>query len=286
MAADIMGTSTLVICRTDAESAKLITSDVDERDHPFLTGERTAEGFYRLKDGTEFERCVARGLAFAPYSDLLWMETSTPDLDQARRFAEAIRAEYPDQMLAYNCSPSFNWAANLDEADIARFQREIGAMGYKFQFVTLAGFHSLNHGMYELARGYKDRGMAATSSCRTPSSPARSTATPQPVTSARLAPATSTRCPSRSKAAPLRPPLSADRPRKHSSNPASPNCRRRPNKSQTVGRKHQPELKEEYMSNRYWVIGGEFETTAFDRVLDGTQRIMGPYGCREQAKQA
>ena len=161
LAADVMGVPTLIICRTDAESAKLITSDVDERDHPFLTGERTAEGFYRLKDGTSFERCVARGLAYAPYSDLLWMETSTPDLDQARRFAEAIRSEFPDQMLAYNCSPSFNWAANLDKDDIARFQREIGAMGYKFQFVTLAGFHSLNHGMFELARGYAQRGMAA-----------------------------------------------------------------------------------------------------------------------------
>ncbi len=161
LAADVMGTPTLVICRTDAESAKLITSDVDERDHPFLTGERTAEGFYRLKDGTSFERCVARGLAYAPYSDLLWMETSTPNLDQARQFAEAIRSEFPDQMLAYNCSPSFNWTANLDRDDIARFQREIGAMGYKFQFVTLAGFHSLNHGMFELARGYRERGMAA-----------------------------------------------------------------------------------------------------------------------------
>ena len=161
LAADVMGVPTLVICRTDAESAKLITSDVDERDHPFLTGERTAEGFYRLKDGTSFERCVARGLAYAPYSDLLWMETSTPNLDQARQFAEAIRSEFPDQMLAYNCSPSFNWSANLDKDDIARFQREIGAMGYKFQFVTLAGFHSLNHGMFQLARGYRERGMAA-----------------------------------------------------------------------------------------------------------------------------
>jgi isocitrate lyase len=161
LAADVMGVPTLIVCRTDAESAKLITTDVDERDRPFLTGERTAEGFYRLKDGTSFERCVVRGLAYAPYSDLLWMETSTPNLEQARRFAEAIRKEFPDQMLAYNCSPSFNWSANLDKDDIARFQREIGAMGYKFQFVTLAGFHSLNHGMFELARGYKERGMAA-----------------------------------------------------------------------------------------------------------------------------
>ena len=161
LAADVMGTPTLVICRTDAESAKLITSDFDERDRPFMTGERTAEGFYRLKEGSGFDHCVARGLSFAPYSDLLWMETSTPNLEQARKFAEAIRKEFPDQMLAYNCSPSFNWAANLDKDDIARFQREIGAMGYKFQFVTLAGFHSLNHGMFELARGYKARGMAA-----------------------------------------------------------------------------------------------------------------------------
>ncbi len=161
LAADVMGTSTLVICRTDAESAKLITSDFDERDRPFMTGERTAEGFYRLKEDSGFDHCVARGLSFAPYSDLLWMETSTPNLEQARRFAEAIRKEFPDQMLAYNCSPSFNWSANLDKDDIARFQREIGAMGYKFQFVTLAGFHSLNHGMFELARGYKERGMAA-----------------------------------------------------------------------------------------------------------------------------
>ena len=161
LAADVMGVPTLIVCRTDAESARLITTDVDERDRPFLTGERTAEGFYRLKDGTSFERCVARGLAYAPYSDLLWMETSTPNLDQARRFAEAIRGAFPDQMLAYNCSPSFNWSANLAKDDIARFQREIGAMGYKFQFVTLAGFHSLNHGMFELARGYKARGMAA-----------------------------------------------------------------------------------------------------------------------------
>jgi isocitrate lyase len=161
LAADVAGVPTLIVCRTDAESAKLITSDVDERDRPFITGERTAEGFYRLKEGTSFERCVARGLAYAPYSDLLWMETSTPNIEQARRFAEAIRREFPDRMLAYNCSPSFNWSANLDRDDIARFQREIGAMGYKFQFVTLAGFHSLNHGMFQLARGYKARGMAA-----------------------------------------------------------------------------------------------------------------------------
>ena len=161
LAADVSGVSTLVVARTDAESAKLITSDVDERDRPFLTGERTPEGFFRLKEGTSFERCVARGLAFAPYADLIWMETSKPDLTQARRFADAIRAEFPGKRLAYNCSPSFNWSANLPAEEIARFQRELGAMGYRYQFVTLAGFHSLNHSMFELARGYRDHGMAA-----------------------------------------------------------------------------------------------------------------------------
>lgn len=161
LAADVMGVPTLLLARTDAESAKLLTSDVDERDRPFITGERTAEGYYRHKEGLAFERCVARGLAYAPYADLLWMETSTPNLDQARRFADAIHAEFPGKMLAYNCSPSFNWSANLDRDDIARFQREIGAMGYKFQFVTLAGFHALNYGMFELATGYSERGMAA-----------------------------------------------------------------------------------------------------------------------------
>lgn len=161
LAADVEGVPTIIVARTDAESAKLITSDVDERDRPFLTGERTAEGFYQLKEGTSLERCIVRGLAYAPYADLIWMETSKPNLNQARAFAEAIRKRYPNQLLAYNCSPSFNWSANLDKDDIARFQREIGAMGYKYQFVTLAGFHSLNHGMYELARQYRDRGMAA-----------------------------------------------------------------------------------------------------------------------------
>lgn len=152
---------TILCARTDAESARLITSDIDERDHPFLTGERTPEGFFRLKEGTGVDHCIARGLAFAEHADLLWWETSKPNLDDARRFAEAIRAQYPNKLLAYNCSPSFNWEKNLDRDDIARFQREIGAMGYKFQFVTLAGFHQLNYGMFELARGYRDRGMAA-----------------------------------------------------------------------------------------------------------------------------
>ena len=160
LAADTMGVPTLILARTDAESARLITSDVDERDREFLTGERTPEGFWRLKDGTGFERCVARGLAYAEYADLLWMETSTPDLDQARRFAEAIRAEHPDKPLAYNCSPSFNWSAHLDVPAMERFQRELAAMGYRYQFVTLAGFHALNYGMFRLAGAYRDRGMA------------------------------------------------------------------------------------------------------------------------------
>jgi isocitrate lyase len=160
LAADVMGVPTLVIARTDAESAKLITSDIDERDRPFIeSSERTPEGFYRVKNGVD--ACIARGLAYAKYADLLWWETSHPDLDDARRFAEAIHAEYPNKLLAYNCSPSFNWAAKLDAATIETYQQELGKMGYKFQFVTLAGFHSLNHGMFELARGYKDRGMGA-----------------------------------------------------------------------------------------------------------------------------
>jgi len=161
LAADVSGVPTVLVARTDAESAKLITSDVDERDQQFLTGERTPEGFFRLEDGTGLDHCIARGLAFAPHADLLWWETSHPNLDEARLFAEAVHKQYPGKLLAYNCSPSFNWKAKLDEATIARFQRELGAMGYKFQFVTLAGFHSLNHGMFELASGYRDRGMAA-----------------------------------------------------------------------------------------------------------------------------
>jgi isocitrate lyase len=159
LAADVCGTPTLVVARTDAQSATLITSDIDERDRRFVTGERSAEGFYRVRGG--MESCVARGLAYAPYADLLWMETSTPDLDVAREFAEAIKDVYPDQMLAYNCSPSFNWRAHLDEGTIDKFQRELGEMGYKFQFITLAGFHALNHSMFSLARGYAEEGMPA-----------------------------------------------------------------------------------------------------------------------------
>jgi len=159
LAADVMGVPTVIIARTDAHSAKLITSDIDERDHAFLTGERTPEGFFVLKGGIDC--AIARGIAYAPYSDLVWCETSTPDLAEAKQFAEAVKAEYPDKLLAYNCSPSFNWKQHLDDATIAKFQRELGAMGYKFQFVTLAGFHALNHSMFELAKAYKDGGMAA-----------------------------------------------------------------------------------------------------------------------------
>lgn len=161
LAADISGVPSIIIARTDAESAKLITSDVDERDHAFILKDqgRTPEGFFHLDAGVD--HCIARGLAFAKHADLLWWETSTPNLDDAKKFAEAIQKEFPGKMMAYNCSPSFNWEANLDKATIAKFQRELGAMGYKYQFVTLAGFHSLNHGMFELATGYRDRGMAA-----------------------------------------------------------------------------------------------------------------------------
>jgi isocitrate lyase len=161
LAADVCDVPTLVIARTDAQSAKLITSDIDERDVPFIASkDRTAEGFYRLKcDGDDF--AIARGLAYAPYADLIWCETSTPDLKQARRFAEGIHAKFPGKMLAYNCSPSFNWKKNLDDAAIATFQRELGALGYRYQFVTLAGFHCLNFGMFELASQYRDGGMAA-----------------------------------------------------------------------------------------------------------------------------
>ncbi|MBB6172100.1 isocitrate lyase [Nocardiopsis mwathae] len=159
LAADVAGVPSLVIARTDAQAATLITSDIDERDRPFVTGERTGEGFYRVRNG--LEACVARGLAYAPHADLLWMETSTPDLEVARQFAERIKAEYPDQMLAYNCSPSFNWKRHLDDATIAKFQRELGHMGYKFQFITLAGFHSLNYSMFHLAKGYSETGMSA-----------------------------------------------------------------------------------------------------------------------------
>jgi isocitrate lyase len=159
LAADVMGVPTVIVARTDANAANLLTSDVDERDRGFLTGERTNEGFYRVRNG--LDQAIARGLAYAPYADLIWCETSTPDLDEAGRFADAIHAEYPDKMLAYNCSPSFNWSAALDEATIAAFQKELGALGHKFQFITLAGFHALSASMFELAHGYAAAGMPA-----------------------------------------------------------------------------------------------------------------------------
>jgi len=159
LAADVCGVPTVLVARTDALSASLLTSDVDERDAPFVTGERTDEGFFRVRDG--LDQAVARGIAYAPYADLLWFETSTPDLDQARRFAEEIHARFPGKLLAYNCSPSFNWKRHLDDAQIARFQDELGELGYKFQFITLAGFHALNASMFELARDYAGAGMAA-----------------------------------------------------------------------------------------------------------------------------
>ena len=159
LAADVAGVPSVIIARTDAEAATLITSDVDERDRPFVTGERTAEGFYKVTNG--LAPCIARAKAYAPYSDLIWMETGTPDLELAREFAESVKAEFPDQMLAYNCSPSFNWKKHLDDETIAKFQRELGAMGFSFQFITLAGFHALNSSMFDLAHGYARDGMSA-----------------------------------------------------------------------------------------------------------------------------
>jgi isocitrate lyase len=159
LAADLMGVPTVVLARTDAEAADIVTSDIDENDKPFITGERTSEGFYKTRKG--FDQALSRGLAYAEYADMVWCETGTPDLGFAKRFAEGIRGQYPEKMLAYNCSPSFNWKRNLDDATIAKFQGELGAMGYKFQFITLAGFHSLNYSMFELAHGYARSGMSA-----------------------------------------------------------------------------------------------------------------------------
>jgi isocitrate lyase len=159
LAADVSDVPTLLIARTDADSARLLTSDIDPRDAAFLTGERTAEGFHRIRGGLDM--AIARGQAYAPYADLIWCETSTPDLDEARRFAEGVHAVAPGKHLAYNCSPSFNWKKHLSDGEIARFQKELGAMGYRFQFVTLAGFHALNMGMFDLARRYRDAGMTA-----------------------------------------------------------------------------------------------------------------------------
>ncbi|MBA2241603.1 MAG: isocitrate lyase [Chthoniobacterales bacterium] len=159
LAADVSNVATLIVARTDANAAALLTNDVDERDHEFLTGERTAEGFYRVRPG--LDQAIARGLSYAPYADMIWCETSEPNLSEAKRFAEKVREQYPEKLLAYNCSPSFNWKKKLDSDTIGKFQRELGAMGYKFQFVTLAGFHALNYSMFKLAHGYRARGMAA-----------------------------------------------------------------------------------------------------------------------------
>ena len=159
LAADIAGVPTLIVARTDAMGAALLTSDIDENDKPFLTGGRTVEGFFETEQG--IGQAISRGLAYAPYADLIWCETSTPSLEEAKQFADAIHAKFPGKLLAYNCSPSFNWKKNLDEDTIAKFQKALGAMGYKFQFITLAGFHALNYSMFQLARGYKDRQMAA-----------------------------------------------------------------------------------------------------------------------------
>ncbi|MFC7879105.1 isocitrate lyase [Isoptericola sp. NPDC057391] len=159
LAADVSDVPSVVIARTDAEAATLLTSDVDERDRPFLTGGRTGEGFYEVRNGVE--PCIARAKAYAPYADLIWMETGTPDLELARSFAEAVKSDFPDQMLAYNCSPSFNWKKHLDDDTIAKFQRELGAMGFRFQFITLAGFHALNYSMFDLAHGYAREQMSA-----------------------------------------------------------------------------------------------------------------------------
>jgi isocitrate lyase len=159
LAADVMGVPTLIVARTDAEAADLITSDIDDNDKPFITGERTVEGFYKTRPG--LEQAISRGLAYAPYADLVWCETGKPDLQFARKFAEAIHAQFPGKLLAYNCSPSFNWKKNLDDATIATFQHELAAMGYKFQFITLAGFHALNYSMFNLAHGYARRNMSA-----------------------------------------------------------------------------------------------------------------------------
>jgi isocitrate lyase len=158
LAADVMGVSTLIIARTDADTANLITSDIDERDHEFITGERSSEGFFHVNNG--IDQGIARGLSYAPYADLIWMETSNPDLEYAREFAEAIHAKYPGKMLAYNCSPSFNWAAKLSVTEMETFREELAVMGYRFQFITLAGFHALNTSMFELSKAYKERGMA------------------------------------------------------------------------------------------------------------------------------
>lgn len=190
LAADVAGTPTIILARTDANAADLLTSDCDPYDQPFVTGERTQEGFYKVRAG--LDQAIARGLAYAPYADLIWCETAKPDLDEARRFAEAIKKEYPDQLLSYNCSPSFNWKKNLDDATIAKFQRELSAMGYKHQFITLAGIHNMWHSMFNLAHDYARNDMTAYVSCRSRNSLTPPKATPSWRTSRKWALATST----------------------------------------------------------------------------------------------
>ena len=201
LAADVLGVDTILVARTDADAAGLITSDIDERDHPFLTGNRTTEGFFTVKPG--LDQAIARGLAYAPYADMVWCETSEPNLEDAARFAHAIHEQYPGKLLAYNCSPSFNWKKKLDDRTIAKFQKELALMGYKFQFITLAGFHALNLAMFELAQAYRDTGMSAYARFRRPNSNAQPTATIALSSTRRLsAPVTSTRSRRSSPAAP------------------------------------------------------------------------------------
>ena len=191
LAADCLGVPTILLARTDAEAADLLTSDIDDNDKAFCTGERTAEGFYKTRAG--LDQAISRGLAYAPYADLIWCETGKPDLAFAKAFAEAIHAKFPGKLLAYNCSPSFNWKKNLDDATIARFQRELGAMGYKFQFITLAGFHSLNYSMFHLAHGYARNNMSAFVELQEAEFAAVEQGSPPSSISAKSAPATSTR---------------------------------------------------------------------------------------------
>ncbi|MCR6494930.1 isocitrate lyase [Thermomonas sp. S9] len=220
LAADVCGVPTLIVARTDAEAADLLTSDIDPNDRPFCTGERTVEGFFKTRNG--LDQAISRGLAYAPYADLVWCETGKPDLEFARRFAEAIHAKFPGKLLAYNCSPSFNWKKHLDDATIARFQKELAAMGYKFQFITLAGFHSLNYGMFELAHGYARRQMSAFVELQEKEFAAARAASPRSGTSARSAPAISTPSPRPSRASTAPPSRSGAVRKKRSSTAIAP----------------------------------------------------------------
>ncbi len=266
LAADVCGVPTLLVARTDAESARLITSDVDARDHEFLTGERTPEGFFRLREGTGLAHCIKRGLAFAPHADLLWWETSHPDLAEARAFAEAVQREYPGKMMAYNCSPSFNWEAKLDRDTIARFQRELGAMGYKFQFVTLAGFHSLNHGMFALASAYRDRGMAAYAELQRAEFASEAegysaTRHQREVGTGYFDLVAQTLAGGEASTAAL---AELDR-----IGPVQSQSRslRRPD-----------------MTTRYWIVGGEYADPGFSALVPGTEKMVGPFEDERKAR--